>query len=121
VHPGAALPGLAPFAWMSPSEDVIPGTATGWSSASARARALGIEAVALGAKAHERRRSRQLRGIVGRAERIARELRALDHEIDLWDGVHPPLSHLAELLETVEADLQRLETDMQALRPRDAG
>lgn len=106
---------------MSRSEDVVPATATGWSSAGARARALSIEAVALAATVHERRRSGQLRSIVGRAERIARELRALDHELDLWDGVHPPLAHLSELLETVEADLLRLETDMQALRPRDAG
>jgi hypothetical protein len=99
-------------------EELAPDARERAAEALARARALRDEAAAVQAQARQQHRHRQVRAIVRESNRIAAELRRLDREIEVWDGVHRPVQHLTERQETVEAALSRVEAMLRALRPR---
>jgi len=87
-------------------------------SAVRRTRDLRREARRLGGEARHERRRRQIRAVVRAIERIAHELQGLEEEIDLWNGVEPPLAELISRLELLEIELARVESIIEAFRSR---
>ena len=107
----------APVGMDGQADDVAAHAHAAPHAATARARELRADAAALRAEAHQRRHHAQVRNALRHVELIAHELSTLDAELERWEGATPPLEHLLELIETVEADLGNLEAELGQLRP----